>query len=199
MTVTVVSCAYGDHTRFAPDWIRAVTSLEPAADGVVITEGNGCDWKHPQAFYLNHAMSQVETEWAWIHDIDDLAFPDALAGLEDVDADVWQMGFERTDGVTHIVPQLTNDEYLASPGNPYVAASAIRVEAFLSVGGYRDLAFQDWDLWRRLASAGATFQTSGRTHFHYRQHEGSRTSTELTSWTRAMNLLEMMEADLASV
>jgi hypothetical protein len=200
VTVTVVSCAYGvNHRMFIPRWQQAISNLRPAADDVIIVtdKDTACFWRHPQAFYLNTAIAAAETDWVWIADIDDLAFPDALAGLEDVDADVWQMGFKRSDGESYVPPQITNAEYLASEQNVYVGTSAIRVEAFRDVGGFRDVALQDWDIWRRLAVNGARFQSSGRTHFSYMLHRYSRGETELTLDRRPDHLAEMEAALVA--
>lgn len=193
MSVTVVSCVYG--TRFwgfVERWWDAVEKLDPAPDDVRLVKGGECPWRHPQAYYLNQAIAESGTEWVWIVDIDDIAHPDALAGLDDVDADVWQMGFDRSDGETYVPPPLSNGEYLASPRNVYVAGSAIRVEAFRAVGGFRDVALQDWDLWRRLAVHGARFQSSGRTHFRYMRHALTRGATELTMDRRGEHLEEML-------
>lgn len=206
MSVTVVSCAYGvRYASFYRPWRTAIGLLDPAPDAVIVaTDGvvNSHDviqptgsWRHPQAFLLQRAIEAAETDWVWIVDLDDLAKPDALAGLEDVDADVWQMGFDRSDGETYVVPQMTAAEYLASERNVFVAGSAIRRDAFLSVGGFPDIALQDWGLWRRLARDGCTFQSSGRTHFHYMRHPHTRGELELTLADRAAHLAEMFEAE----
>lgn len=205
MSVSVVSCVYGSYAGFAQGWAAAIDMLDPAPDLVVVAGDSRarvdvsivqprCRWRYPQAYYLNAAIRQVETEWVWIVDIDDFAKPDGLAGLDDVDADVWQVGFERSDGETYLPPRLTNDEYLASSKNVYVAGSMVRTDAFRAVGGFRNLALQDWDLWRRLAAAGYRFEASARTHFHYMRHPHTRGATELTLDRRAEHLEEMFVA-----
>ncbi len=205
MSVTVVSCAYGTrYAGFVPRWADAVGNLDPAPDEVIVAADRhhdfpeidtvvvgDCGWTYPQAFYLNRAIRYVDTEWVCVVDIDDFPMTDALAGLEHVDADVWQMGFVRSDGEVYVVPQLTNDQYLASDTNPYVAASAFRRQAFNDVGGYRDVALQDWDLWRRMATAGKTFESSGRTHFHYMRHPYTRGATELRLDVRDQHIREI--------
>lgn len=199
VSVTVVSCVYGDYFRFLAPWSEAVRALAPGPDDVRIggdpVGRSGCPWSHPQAFYLQQAIDRAETDWVVIADIDDLLMPDALAGLQDVRADVWQMGYE-TERASYVVPTLTNAEYLALDHNPYVGTSAIRTQAFREVGGFHDVALQDWELWRRMARAGYTFESSGRTHFHYMRHEATRGATELTMDARAGHLAEMMEAEL---
>lgn len=199
MSVTVVSCVYGDHVRFVNDWATAVEALKPAPAAVVVKGADPCLWRHPQAFYLQKAIEAADTDWVVIADIDDLLLPDALAGLDDVQADVWQLGFERSDGERYIPPTLTADQVLALDRNVLVGSSAIRTEAFHAVGGFPDIALQDWGLWRRLARAGMTFESSGRTHFRYMRHEDTRGMVELTTDARPAHLAEMMEAELAAV
>ena len=208
MSVTVVSCAYGPRfVGFVPRWAEAVDAMQPRPDKVIVAADRWvdlwidgaelfeaeCSWKHPQPFYYNLAISRAATEWVWVVDIDDYAKRDGLHGLNMVAADVWQMGFDSTDGETYVVPQWSNEDYLASERNVYVNGSAFRKEAFDAVGGYRDLALQDWDLWRRLARAGASFQSSGRTHFDYVQHDWqTHRSKKMALSNRPEQLAEMM-------
>jgi hypothetical protein len=200
--ITVVSCVYGDYERFVPAWDDAVRHLGPAPDCVLKWRdpyNARLAWRHPQAFMLQAAISEVETDWVVIADIDDQLHPDALAGLEDVTADVWQLGFDRSDGERYIPPTLTAEQVLAMDRNVLVGSSAIRTESFHAVGGFPDIALQDWGLWRRMARAGMTFQSSGRTHFTYNRHDATRGAQELTSDARAAHLAEMMESELAAV
>lgn len=203
MSVTVVSCVYGSFGRFLPAWLDQIARLDPAPDEVIVSTDmlidapgvrilrRPCFWEHPQACHLDRAILWADTEWVWIVDIDDLAHPDALQGIDQVDADVWLMGFDRSDGVTYIPPVMTNDEYLASERNVYPAGSAISTAAFLDAGGFADIALQDWGLWRSLAAHGASFQVSGRTHYQYMRHPDTRGETELTLDARQRHLLEM--------
>lgn len=210
MTVTVVSCVYGQHYyKFVPRWLAAIEDLDPKPDAVIVATDGGieipdvkviesfCHWRHPQAWHLQQAIMAAQTEWVWIVDIDDLAFPGGLAGLEDVAADVWQLGFERSDGELYTPPQLTADAFLASRQNVYVGTAMIRTDIFREVGGFRDVALQDWELWRRLAKHGAVVESSGRRHFHYMRHPRARGNAELTMDVRPEHLAEMMEAELA--
>ncbi len=200
--VTVVSCVYGDtHWQFSRTWWNAIHKLDPAPGAIIVATDNNvsrratveatCTWQYPQAFYLQKAIELAQTDWVWICDIDDIAYPDALAGLEDVEADVWQMGYDRSDGLRYIPPRLTGHEFASLQGNVYVAGSAIRRDAFLGVGGFRDVAYQDWDLWLRLAKTGATFEPSGRTHFRYMRHPQTRGELELTTDERTKHIREM--------
>lgn len=211
MTVTVVSCVYGDyHRRFVPRWQAAVSSLDPTPDAVIVgsdseLEISGakviasyCHWRYPQAWHLQQAISAAQTDWVWIVDIDDLVFADGLQGLHDVASDVWQLGFERSDGETYLPPRLTAAEFLSSERNVYVAGSMVRTDILREIGGFADVALQDWCLWRRLARYGATVEPSDRTHFQYMRHPKTRGATELTLDVRAEHFDEMVEAELAN-
>lgn len=205
MNVTIISCVYGDsHDRFVADWMAGIRRLNPqphqvivATDhprkirGAMVVRASG-GWNHPQACHLERALRNVETEWVWIHDIDDYAFEDALVGLDGIHADVWQMGYERSDGVFYLPPNLSAEQVLESAANPFVAGSCIRTDALRSVGGFPDLALQDWALWRALARAEATFVASDRTHFYYRRHEQARGVRELTAAHRSIDMAEML-------
>lgn len=217
MSVTVITCCYGTrHPSFWKSWWQSVQQLDPAPDQAIICyDGirgrlgedlrtvplrtvwsvNAHRWRYPQAYYLQRAVEAAETEWVWILDIDDIALVNALDGLDAVAADVWQMGFLRSDGERYVVPTMTNAEYLDGIGNPYVAGSAFRVDAFKEAGGFPDIAFQDWGLWRRLARAGAWFESSGRPHFHYMRHPHTRGELELTLDVRAGHLVDMFATE----
>jgi hypothetical protein len=205
--VTIISCLYGTtHDDYLSDWLHAVGMLNPAPREVVI----GTDrYRHvtsvlevfrrrqdrdsyPQAFHLNSALEQVTSEWVWIHDIDDLAFPDALEGIEQVDADVVQCGYERSDGEVYIPPVMGIADFLASSNNPFVAGSFVRTDILLDAGGFPDCALQDWALWRRLATIGAVFAGGDRPRFKYMRHGQTRGATELTLEERGKHMREML-------
>jgi hypothetical protein len=203
--VTIISCLYGStHDDYLSDWLNAVGMLNPAPREVIVgTERyrhltsvlevfrrrqNG----YPQAFHLNNALQEVRSEWVWIHDIDDLAFPDALQGIEHVDADVVQAGYERSDGEVYIPPVLDNDEILALDHNPFVAGSFVRTDILTDAGGFPDVALQDWALWRRLARMGAVFASSDKPKFRYMRHGRTRGATELTLQQRDWHMAEML-------
>ncbi len=206
--VTIISCLYGDtHEQFVEQWSDGVKMLDPFPSGITIVACDRprqvlghrlvmpCNWKHPQAYYLQQALELVDTEWVWIHDIDDFAIPTALRGIDQVAADVWQLGYLRTDGETYLPPQLTADEVLNADICPFVAGSCVRTSALRDVGGFPDVALQDWALWRRLALAGKTFQSSDRYHFNYRRHPDARGYVELTLDRRDEDVREMLDAE----
>ncbi len=205
LDVTVISCIYGDsHDRFLADWTGGIRRLSPEPAKVIVAADHprkirganvftaSSPWAYPQAGHLNAALRRVQTEWVWIHDIDDYAFPDALLGLDHVEADVWQMGYERSDGEFYLPPHMDAIEVAAATKNPFVAGSCVRTAALLGVGGFPDVALQDWALWRALARAGATFDSSDRTHFYYRRHDQARGERELTAEHRNTDLVEML-------
>jgi hypothetical protein len=204
--VTVISCLYGDiHDDYLSDWLNAVRTLNPAPREVII----GTDrYRHltsvlevfrrrqdrdsyPQAFHLTTALREARTEWVWIHDIDDLAFPDALEGVSEIDADVVQCGYERSDGEIYIPPALPNDEILELDHNPFVAGSFVRTDILMDAGGFPDVALQDWALWRRLARMGAVFAPGDRPRFKYMRHSLTRGAIELTAENREQHIVEM--------
>jgi hypothetical protein len=152
-------------------------------------------WRHPQAWFLQRAITEADTDWVWILDIDDTALPDALNGIDDVTADVWATGYIRSDGEVFIAPQVTAADILNSPKNLLAAGSCIRTEAFRACGGFLDVALQDWALWRALARNGATFESSGRANFRYNRHPYTRGEIELTVKNRPEHFLEMLHAE----
>jgi hypothetical protein len=116
--VTIVSCVYGSsHDRFVDEWAEAVSHLDPAPADVIVASDRDrqipgasvmysrCPWDHPQAFYLQMAAMVAGTDWVWIVDIDDLPFTDGLAGLDEVEEDVWQLGYLSSEGHQHLPPQ----------------------------------------------------------------------------------------------
>jgi hypothetical protein len=206
--VTIISCLYGQtHDDYLGDWLNCVGRLNPAPREVII----GTDrYRHitsvfevsrrrqnrssyPQAFHLNSALDQVQSEWVWIHDIDDLAFPDALEGIESAEADVVQCGYERSDGEVYIPPVMENEAFLAHGGNPFVAGSFVRTDILLDAGGFPDCALQDWALWRQLARIGAVFAPGDRARFKYMRHGQTRGARELTLEERGRHMREMLK------
>lgn len=212
--VSVISCIYGtSHDQFIPRWSEAIRKLNPmprevivASDrrraitwATVVTQPSDEVWFYPQPFYLQQALNHVTSEWVWIHDIDDVAFDDALAGVSRCEADVFQFGYHRSDGEVYMPPQLTAGEVLEAERNPFVAGSCIRTEKLREVGGFPDVALQDWALWRRLAHADATFATSDWPRFRYMRHSATRGERELTARDRGRHVAEMMALETGPV
>ena len=210
MTITLVTTLYGDagHIDYLPRWLDAVAAVrDPSPDRVIIGADRHldapatdvvittCQWRHPHAWHLNQAIQQANTDWVWVSDVDDTPFPDALAGIDDVTADVWQMGYDMGDFV-YIVPDYTPDEYLARPTNQFCGTSAFRLDAFNQVGGYDDIGFHDWGLWRKMCRAGMTIKSSGRAHFDYRPPH-TRSAQEFHPAARSRYLAELREIEAA--
>ena len=208
VSVAVVTCVYGeDHARFLPAWIESVLGMNsPPAEIIVAADrhydlphmrvlASACTWRHPQAHYMQRAVLAAETDWVWIMGVDDTAMPDALDGIEDVDADVWQLGYLRSDGVYYVPPQLASSTYLASTANCFVGASAVRTDAFRRCGGFPDIALEDWGLWRRMARAGCRFESSDRAHFNYTLGPGTRGAVELGGDARPGHVREMLASE----
>ncbi len=208
MSVTIISCLYGKtHTRFLPEWLAGIAAMDPQPTEVILSTDrsrfipevnsvchrNSGGWRYPQAYHLTKALGLVETDWVWIHDIDDVAFPNALEGVDLIDAEVFQMGYERSDGEVYIPPALSAEEVIASPTNPFVAGSCVRTSTLRAIGGFPDCALQDWALWLKLAHAGAKFVSSSWPRFHYRRHSLARGERELTLLERNFHMAEMGE------
>lgn len=168
MTVTVLTCLFGDgRDGFLPGWLDATAAAGPDAT-IVVTDrprDSGVtevittpdpDWRWPISWHWNHGFAAAETDWVWLVGVDDRIRPDALRLLDGRDVDVLQVGYHR-DGIDHCPPPLTPDAILAAPDNQLVACSPIRRAAWAAVGGFPDVAFEDWGMWRRLARAGRTF------------------------------------------
>ncbi len=206
MSVTIISCLYGrTHDRYLPEWLDGIAAMDPAPTEVILSTDKGRfvpqvneithrqsgGWKYPQAYHLTKALGHVMTDWVWMHDIDDIAFGDALEGLAECEADVFQMGYLRSDGEVYLPPVVfTGDR------NPFVSGSCVRTSALREVGGFPDCALQDWALWIALARAGKTFAASDRPRFYYRRHHEARGQRELTVNERTKHIAEM-EACLA--
>ena len=181
-SVAVVTCIYGDngYDRWLPVWVESILALRRKPDEVILVADREydvpgvkvvvepCTWEYSCAFYLNAAALAANSEWVWTLGIDDLAMPDGLDGIDEIDADVWQLGYLRSDGRCYAPPQLQPSEYLSMLAtNPYVGASVVKRESFCACGGYPDIEFEDWGLWRRMARGGMRFLSSKRQHFHY--------------------------------
>lgn len=198
-TVAIVGCIYGEgYGLFLEQWQRAIGRLHRRPDEVVMVDGrlDECPWKHPQAYWLNAGAAHASSEWLWFVDVDDLVLPSGLDGIDalTLETDVWLAGFVDSNGRTHVPTALPNLAYQMSSSNGYPAGSFVRRSAFESVGGFDDIAFQDWGLWRKLAAAGAGFRSSGRVNYRRRLHPAQRTVTELAT-DRIANMEAMQWAD----
>jgi hypothetical protein len=177
-TVAVVSAIYGDdYDCFVHDWMQSIQRLVRPADEIVLHRGFARGEAYPWGRIMNEAVAGTSAEWIFPLGVDDMVLPSGLDGIDEVEGDVWLMGFERGD-VEFIPAALPNDEYLDSARNVYPGLSCFRRSAWEKVGGYPIIADEDWGFWRKLARAGATFSASGRVQTIYRDHDGQRTKAK---------------------
>ena len=113
-----------------------------------------CDQRYPIPYFSNRAVDALRTDWCWNMDIDDLVFPSALREIRVVDADVYAAGL-----VTSVAESKVN---LVNAG------SAFKKWLWEKVGGYPDIGFHDWGLWRLMGRAQARFACSGSPDYLYR-------------------------------
>ena len=192
MTVAVIASLYGDYDCFVDDWHRSIASLNRRPDEVILRRGAVPSELYPQPRLLNEAIAQATSDWIWNLNVDDTALPDGLDGIDDVDADVWLMGYRRRDGQEHVPAVISNSDYIALNDNSYPAMSCFRRSALNKVGGFPVIGYEDWGLFRRLARAGCVFAASGRVNSIYSRHDGQRSAVELPTKI-GFYMAEMME------
>jgi hypothetical protein len=194
VSVAVIACLYGtEYDRFVDEWFASLGQLERQPDEIILHRGERLEGETgTQARLQNEAAALASSEWIWKLDVDDLALPTALNGIDYVVSDVWVMGYRLENGDKCIPEVLPNSEYLDSDEQLYPGMSAFQRDVFEGVGGYPEIAYEDWGLWRRMARAGCTFESSHRAHSTYRKHRGQRTVTELVEASRETMLREMM-------
>jgi hypothetical protein len=179
MAVTLWTTCFGSYGRFLDGWIDAAMrsgadeilvasdTPRPVPDGVRL-EVVDTDFRFREAGFRNEACALAEHEWLWQIDVDDRIVPDAARMVEGHTAGVVQVGYQRSDGPIYIPGVIANERYLASGGNSYVSGSPFTREAFEASGGFPDIAWSDWGLWRRMARAGVTFAAANQVAYWYR-------------------------------
>jgi hypothetical protein len=190
MTVSIVTVLFGDaYDRYLAPWIDASLAAKPddilvvtdmprchehhyARDRVTeITTGGATGWRFPISALLNRAFQWATTDWVWFVGIDDTIRPDALTVLNGNDhADTVQVGYARSDGYNHAPPAWTNADILRHTNNSLVGCSPVKRDAWLRVGGYPDVAFEDWAMWRKMARAGCVFAYTNQIAVDYYWH-----------------------------
>lgn len=163
MDVTVVVGTFGDEDwgRLARD--RAIPSALDQGVRVI----------HEHAATLHEArnggLARVQTDWTCFLDADDELAPgyfDAMAaGTADVRApSVLYLRPMPGPDPEPIMPRVAGHEHACSAeclpyGNWLVIGTVARTEQLRAVGGFRDFDWsEDWDLWVRMAQAGATIE-----------------------------------------
>jgi len=144
------------------DRIRSV----PA--GVTLRVVEPSKQKYPIPYYSNRAVEALDTDWCWNMDIDDLIRPGALWEITVVDAEVYAAGMRTSQGINHVPRGLDSWRVLSSKANHVPAGSAFKKWLWEKVGGYPDIGFHDWGLWRLMAREGARFAVSGQVLYDYR-------------------------------
>ena len=122
---------------------------------------------------INRLAEQVETEWLFRCDDDDLYDLDHFEVLRQYLIDgvdiVWSWprvdppGWIGEDGLQFDFPieQIESVNWIAS-------AAAVRTEVWRDLGGYRHVDNEDHDLWKRAYRAGAKFQLVPEITWTYR-------------------------------
>ncbi len=192
--VTVVSVIYGEgYEQWAGDWMDALQAMVRKPDDVLLHRGvRGEHERYPQARLLNEAMMRVRTEWTWVLNVDDLALPGGLEGIDAVATDVWLAGYRRSSGREFIPRALPNREFLDSMMNPYPSMSPFRTIRWNQAGGFPVIGNEDWGLWRRMARFGCSFSASGKVHCVYREHSNQRTLVDVNAEHRDEHLREIL-------
>jgi glycosyltransferase involved in cell wall biosynthesis len=185
MSVTVATIIYGNgYEHYLSGWIDASIAAQPDAI-IVSTDQDRCDaqnvictvsqppsdWRFAGSWFLNKAFERATTDWVWVVGVDDRIRPQALQALIGREhCDVVQVGYRRSDGFTYRPPPIKNRQILALKNNALFACSPIKRDAWLRVGGFPDVAFEDWAMWRKLARADCTFGYSFNVAVDYDWH-----------------------------
>lgn len=157
------------------EWLAQAIASFPAGTPYMVLENDG---EVSKAF--NVGLKQADTEFVLPFGADDVATPGFLELLLSLswNADVVYPGMTVTD------PDLQpiGDHYAAPfcpyrlQDAPYISgASLVRRSTAIAVGGYRNIdMLEDWDLWVRMARAGARFKPCPEAKLLYRRHADSR-------------------------
>lgn len=137
----------------------------------------------------NVGLRTANTEYVLFMDADDIAAPDMLhelhAAIWDVDVAYPEMLLVSEDlsEPQGLHPAQPFCPYRLQQANYVPGCALVRREKALAVGGFRDLpVLEDWDLWVRMARAGATFKPVFMARLFYRQVPGSRNKNQSVDW-----------------
>lgn len=150
---------------------------------------------------MNDLVARTETAFVARMDADDICLPwrfrvqrRAIASV-DIHFSPW---LHWRSGTPLVKPAMTRtlDGTVAALAllveNPFLNPSMFaRTEALLQVGGCRDVASEDYDLWLRAAAFGLRLQRSGRPTVVYRRHTAQITQQGAWRERRAENSLVM--------
>jgi len=118
--------------------------------------------------FLNHAIAATNSDWiAWIG-VDDSYHPEALNGLDDLQADVLTYGMHIENRGTWRGGLLSDCRLY----NPIPCGSPFRRWIWEAMPFQEDLfPYEDWAFWIAAEHHGARALASGRIDFTYRIHD----------------------------
>jgi len=163
--VTLVTASMPDRSHLLREMLASVAeqTVQPAAHLIIVDD-------RPLVPKLQDLLAQTKTEYLVQIDDDDLLYPNHVETLAaSLEADVVWTWCDVTGRDWN-----TNESY--QPGvlqtRNYIPANhARRVSAVVGVGGFQPHPahdFEDWNLLRRLESAGATFKNVPEVTWNYR-------------------------------
>lgn len=176
--VTVIIPVHEDDPR--EEWLKQALASFPKDTPYLIAKNTG-----DVGGSMTDALEQVDTEWVLPFGSDDVAtegflesmvdhawnadvvYPECLLVNEDLQVD-------RDSGVMEAQPFCGNRLQV---WNYVPGAALMRTAAVREVGGWRDMPFEDWDLFVRLFRAGYRFKPCPAATMLYRRHDGSRERT----------------------
>lgn len=178
----------GWYEDLLPGWFEACLAAQPnqivlasdvkrpvpsGVDLVVVKPGK---YRWPIPEFSNAAVAALGTDWCWNMDVDDRIFRLALREICVVDAEVYQAGIVLPDKVQYCPRVLSWKQVLDSPHCLLNAGSAFKKWLWEKVGGYPDIGFHDWGLWRLMAREKARFAAAQEVSYFHNSHKGSASS-----------------------
>jgi hypothetical protein len=195
----VSSCTGSAFWKFLPAWAHAVAGVTRAPDEVVVVtdappgvraevetvidvrwvEPNR-PWEHHPAYQVNDAIAETTSDWIAKLDVDDLALPGYLTGVDGCDADVWCVGY-RLNGQDHVIPTWPANVILAAENNLLASCSPFR-RWLWEADEWPDSVYDDWCFWLHAAKLAAKFESSQSVGYEYRQHPDQTTRHADLAW-----------------
>lgn len=168
--LTVITATLPERENLLHDLAQCIArQTVKAAEWIVRT-----DWdKQGPAKILNSIVKEVDTEWVFRCDDDDLFDPDHFATLAPHltdDADIVYTWPRCTGGwMTETELQVMYEPHMLQYVNWIGSAAAVRTSLWRDLDGLSDIHNEDHDLWRRAFEAGATFRLIPQVTWTYRQ------------------------------
>jgi hypothetical protein len=185
--VTVLIPWHGENEDLLRETIRSI----PDGMRIVIAKNGG---KHEMATALNQSLDAIHSKYVFCMGSDDVLSKDTLWKLWEAAIDYdgaypWMLGF----GAQRF-------RFAAEPWSVQRIQDAnvcgvflVKTKALKAIGGWRDVAIEDWDLTYRLAKAGYRLAPAPLARYGYRQ----RTDGLHRSTVREAQRLELSWEDLA--